>query len=329
MNFEQLKLKATYLKNRVTRKSFLVKMVECVSVAMAACSVVVVTAIIINVPAQKENGQGGYETPAIPVVSEKNAISAENPDSQNYELSYFSYRVKKGDMIGIIADNFDITEDTIISVNNIRSSRLLQIGTYLKIPSLPGILYTVKKKGETLDSIAEKYKVDSAKIAAVNDISVENELSAGNMIFVPDAKLDWVTRQEINGDLFKKPIHVRWYLSSSFGWRKSPFSGARSYHSGVDMACPQGTSIYAAMPGVVTATGFNNVYGNYVIVTHHSGYKTLYGHMSQILAVRGQVINNVNTMIGRVGSTGLSTGPHLHFTVFKNGKQVNPANLWG
>ena len=93
------------------------------------------------------------------------------------------------------------------------------------------------------------------------------------------------------------------------------------------MACPTGTSIFAALPGRVTATGYNSTYGNYVIVTHQGGYKTLYGHMSAITCVKGAYVTQ-DTRIGKVGSTGMSTGPHLHFTVFKNSKQVNPENLW-
>ncbi len=247
--------------------------------------------------------------------------------SEGLELCYHTYRVKKGDMIGYIADNFGITQDTIISVNNIHQSRLLQIGQYLKIPSMPGIIYTVKKNGETPETIAEKYEVSAEKCARVNNIEKSTSLVAGTTMFVPDAQLDWVTKQEINGDLFHKPIHTRYYLSSYYGWRSSPFSGKRSYHSGMDMACAQGTPIYAALGGTVTSVGYNNVYGNYVIVTHHSGYKTLYGHMSKQLCTRGQWVDQ-NTRIGLVGSTGLSTGPHLHFTVYKFGKTVNPAALW-
>ena len=85
--------------------------------------------------------------------------------------------------------------------------------------------------------------------------------------------------------------------------------------------------MYAALGGTVTSAGFNNVYGNYIIITHHSGYKTLYGHLSAILVTRGQYVDT-NTRIGRVGSTGMSTGPHLHFTVYKFGKTVNPLGLW-
>ena len=255
------------------------------------------------------------------------AVYSQDSSSEELELCYYTYRVKKGDMIGFIADSFNITQDTIISVNNIHQSRLLQIGQYLKIPSMPGIIYTVRKDGETAESIAEKYEVSAEKCARVNSVAVSAKLPAGAAVFVPDAQLDWVTRQEINGDLFHKPIRARYWLSSYYGWRSSPFNGKRSYHSGVDMACPTGTSVYAALGGTVTSAGFNNVYGNYIIITHHSGYKTLYGHLSAILVTRGQYVDT-NTRIGRVGSTGVSTGPHLHFTVYKFGKTVNPLGLW-
>ena len=306
------------------KKLPLLKLAESAVITLGACSLVLLVSVIVLRSRPVQDGKGGLETPGIPLVTEETLESAESV-SPDYELSYTSYRVRPGDMIGIIADQKGVTQDTIISVNNIRSSRLLQIGMFLKIPSMPGILYTVRKDNETIASIAEKYEVDAEKCAAVNHRGLEDTLSAGVTLFVPDAAMDWVTRQEINGDLFHKPIRARWYLSSKFGWRASPFTGA---HSGVDMACPQGTPIYAALPGTVTATGYNNTYGNYVIITHHSGYKTLYGHMSAILAVKGQYVTT-DTRIGRVGSTGMSTGPHLHFTVFKNGKQVNPQNLWG
>ena len=310
------------------------KILESATIALGACSLVVLVAVITiksQTPDKSMSGMGGLETPGLPIVSDEMiegvAQDIDTPYTEHIELSYAAYRVKPGDMIGIIAQENGITEDTIISVNNIRSSRLLQIGTYLKIPSMPGILYTVRKNGESVESIAEKYKIDADKCATVNNLALEDSLTAGTTLFVPDAEMDWVTRQEINGDLFKKPIHARWYLTSRWGWRASPFTGARSYHSGVDMACPQGTNIFAAMDGKVTSTGYNATYGNYVIITHHSGYQTLYGHMSAILTVRGKHVS-ANTVIGKVGSTGLSTGPHLHFTIYKNGKTVNPQNLW-
>ena len=310
---------------------------------------------------EEPNGVGGFESNAVPVVYDDDdtslsevfaahsqdfgisdsvigdvAAASETDSSENNAeqysfkpavLTYQTYRVKKGDMIGFIADDFDVTSDTIISINNIKQSRLIQPGQYLKIPSMPGILYTVRTDGETPATIAKKYDVDAEKCALVNSTTVETALSAGTSVFVPDAALDWMTRQEINGDLFHKPLRVRYWLSSPYGWRDSPFNtGRRSFHGGIDMAVASGTPIYAALDGKVSAVGYNSTYGNYVIISHHSGYKTLYGHMSRVTCKKGNFVYTT-TKIGEVGSTGLSTGPHLHFTVYKNGKTVNPLTL--
>lgn len=242
------------------------------------------------------------------------------------ELNYRAYRIQQGDMIGEIAEKFALSQDTLISVNSIKQSRLIQIGDYLRIPSMTGILYTTKKT-ELLETVAKKYNISLEKTAFVNHLKQNAKLPSNTTIFLPDAVLDWVTRQEINGDLFIRPIKRRYYMSSGFGWRKSPFTGLRSFHNGVDMACPMYTSVYAALAGRVTTVGWSSVYGNYVVITHHSGYKTLYGHLSEIKTIKNRVVTTGN-IIGRVGNTGMSTGPHLHFSVFKYGKAVNPMNLW-
>ena len=320
--------------------------VVCLSV-LGFCAGVLLTCVLITARRpDTKHGVGGLETAAEPEYEENlstlladvdaaiDLAKVEEADaaadalsentSENLEITYQTYRVKAGDMIGFIADAFDVTQDTIISVNNIKQSRLIQPGQYLKIPSMPGIIYTVKKNGETPVTIAEKYKVNADKIASVNYLNNDSELKAGTSLFVPEAELDWATRQEINGDLFKKPLHARYWLSSNYGWRDSPFSaGKRTFHGGLDMAVASGTPIYAALDGTVTAVGFNATYGNYVIITHHSGYKTLYGHMKSTACRKGNFVYT-NTVIGYVGSTGMSTGPHLHFTVYKNGKTINP-----
>lgn len=325
-------------------KSNSVKIV-CLSV-LGFCAGVFLTCLLITARRpDSRHGVGGLETSAEPeyeenlsslladvekdiaaadAVEEAAIADASLKDLDSSIITYQTYRVKAGDMIGFIADAFDVTQDTIISVNNIRQSRLIQPGQYLKIPSMPGIIYTVKKNGETPVTIAEKYKVNAEKCANANYVSLDTELKAGTSLFIPDAELDWATRQEINGDLFKKPIHARYWLSSKYGWRDSPFNaGKRTFHGGIDMAIASGTPVYAALDGSVSATGYNATYGNYVIITHHSGYKTLYGHLSSINCRKGNFVYT-NTMIGRVGSTGMSTGPHLHFTVYKNGKTINP-----
>ena len=307
-----------------------------------------------------KKGIGGYETstePELQLTSKTEELTADGMDGTSFEgdsayaaeallkedssneaynmnvpysepsLTYQTYRVKKGDMIGFIADRYNVTQDTIISVNAIKQSRLIQVGQFLKIPSMPGIIYTVRADGETPETIAEKYKVDAQKCAFVNSLAQDASLAPGTSLFVPDAELDWVTRQEINGDLFRKPLKARYWLSSPYGWRNSPINiGKRSFHGGIDMAVAKGTPIYPALDGKVTTAGYSPVYGNYVIITHHSGYKTLYGHMNRITCKKGNFVYT-NTKIGEVGSTGQSTGPHLHFTIYKNGKTVNPMSL--
>jgi LysM repeat protein len=258
----------------------------------------------------------------------ENAANLADSGNESTTLTYTSYRVKKGDMISLIADAYNVTTDTIYSANNtITNSRLIQPGQYIKIPSMSGILYTTKKENETPSTIAEKYSIDAERCALVNKMDVNSQLKMGTTVFVPGAEMDWETKLEINGDLFKLPLHSYFYISSRWGWRPDPFgSGRRSYHGGIDMACPKGTPIYSAKAGRVVSTGYSNVYGNYVIVSHGQGYKTLYGHMTRILTSNGSFVDTT-TKIGLVGSTGASTGPHLHFTVYKNGKSINPTNV--
>ena len=190
---------------------------------------------------------------------------------------------------------------------------------------MDGISYTVKK-GDTPEALADKYKISLEKLATVNALT-DNAITPASIIFLPDAKLDWATLQEINGDLFKKPLHSTYYITSRYGWRDNPFlNGSRSFHNGMDMAAPKGTAVYAALNGQVTATGYSTVYGNYVIIRHHAGYQTLYGHMNTILTSKGSFVSP-SSKIGTVGNTGMSTGPHLHFTVYKNGATINPAGL--
>lgn len=262
------------------------------------------------------NGMGGAD------VTPQPEMGIEVP-----ELYYTVYRIKPGDMISTLAEDNHITQDTLISVNNIKQSRTIQIGQYIRIPSMAGIVYTTKDGTETPESIAEKYKVSAAKVAQVNQTELGTVFGAGTTLFVPDAELDWITRQEINGDLFTRPLRRSYYISSRFSWRVNPFTGRRTFHNGIDMAAPKGTPIYAALGGTVVATGWDNVYGQYVTVAHHSGYKTLYGHMSKITTKKGAHVTT-STKLGEVGSTGQSTGPHLHFTVYKNGSPINPANVW-
>ena len=280
--------------------------------------------------ATKETGIGGFESPVEPNFSNsfspnfQNEDILESPVISESPLTYETYRVKKGDMIGFIADKYNVTQDTIISVNSIKQSRLIQVGQYLKIPSIPGIIYTVKK-GDSLDSIVKANKIDLESLLDVNELSSET-LTAGQQLFLPGASLDSKSLKTAMGDKFIMPIAAKFRWSSPYGARIDPIAGVKSFHTGTDMACPTGTPILASMSGKVIATGENRVYGLYVIIDHGNGYQTLYAHMSKIIATKGKWVSQ-GTRIGLVGSTGYSTGPHLHFTVYKNGKMINPMSV--
>ena len=238
-------------------------------------------------------------------------------------LLYTSYTIQKGDMIGDLAVNFGLNEDTLISINGIKNTRLIQIGQVLRVPNQDGILYTVKN-GDTLEQIAQKYQSDAEAIQVANELFSDAALP-GTVVFIPGAQLDWMERQEINGDLFIWPASG--YITSSYGYRRWPFGdNVRQFHSGIDIGAPMGSSVRAAMSGRVSAVGWDDVLGNYIVVSHHSGYRTMYGHLSATRVKAGAYVGT-GERIGDVGSTGLSTGPHLHFTVLKNGVTVNPRNL--
>ena len=240
-------------------------------------------------------------------------------------VSYQTYTVRSGDTLGGITKRFGLTNlSTLIDVNGITNARSLHEGQKLRIPSVDGVMYTVAK-GNSLAGLSAKFNVPLEDLLDVNDLASQT-LTVGQQLFIPGAKMDAAKLHEVLGDLFKIPISAAYRISSKFGWRPDPFTGVRSYHTGIDLACPEGTPIRAAMNGKVAFVGWSNVFGNYVIVNHPNGYQTLYGHMASSHVKKGQNVTQA-TVIGLVGSTGYSTGAHLHFTVYKNGRLVNPSSV--
>ncbi|MCL2008152.1 MAG: peptidoglycan DD-metalloendopeptidase family protein [Treponema sp.] len=124
--------------------------------------------------------------------------------------------------------------------------------------------------------------------------------------------------------LFIWPVIGR--VSSPFGNRRSPLTGRQQFHTGIDIVAPMGSPVWAAMSGRVSIVSRDNIYGNYIMIIHHSGLRTLYAHLSATGVSAGAYVAT-GQQIGNVGSTGLSTGPHLHFGVFRNGMLINPREL--
>lgn len=288
------------------------------------------------------NGQDTFDIDSLDSLMKKFALEVTDEvdengvltDSQGFALKaglysqpveYQTYTVKSGDTISGITKKFGLTNiSTLISVNDIGNVRQLGAGQKLKIPSLDGVVYTVKS-GDSLEKIASANNIRLENLLDVNEL-VSETLTVGQQLFLPGVGLDQKTLQSRMGELFILPISASFRWSSPYGWRADPFTGVQSFHTGTDMACPEGTPILAAMSGKISDVGSNRTYGNYIIINHGNGYQTLYAHMSKTIAKKGQWVSQ-GTKIGLVGSTGYSTGPHLHFMVYKNGNRIDPMTV--
>jgi murein DD-endopeptidase MepM/ murein hydrolase activator NlpD len=230
-----------------------------------------------------------------------------------------TYTVRRGDTLQTIARQFGLREDTVISANNLNSKSQLQVGKTLKVPNMNGVYHTVKRN-ENLSVISRSYGVEMTRIADANNIS-SSTIRVGDRLFIPNAKLDASVLRNFYGETFIWP--VRGPISSPFGYRINPFSSQRTFHSAIDIVVNRGTSVKAAREGKVADTGYNAVFGNYVIIRHPDGYQSLYAHLDTVLTRKGASVNQ-GEVIGRSGNTGQSTGPHLHFSIFRNGQAVDP-----
>ncbi|HET9299309.1 MAG TPA: M23 family metallopeptidase [Candidatus Polarisedimenticolaceae bacterium] len=157
---------------------------------------------------------------------------------------------------------------------------------------------------------------------------VDEEIQAlGNRLHALDLSFDTIDQawQERAKLLACTPslLPVSGFFSDGFGWRKDPITGQRAFHEGVDIVAETGTAVRAPADGIVVAAGRNSSYGRAVDLSHGYGLSTRFGHLSAVTVQPGDKVKR-GDIIGRVGSTGRSTGPHLHYEVFKEGRQVNP-----
>jgi murein DD-endopeptidase MepM/ murein hydrolase activator NlpD len=230
-----------------------------------------------------------------------------------------TYTVKNGESLDKVAKRFGLRQDTIISANNLQRASSVRPGVSLRIPNINGVSYKVRK-GENLQSIAKSFGAEVTRIVDANDLASGN-LVYGQSLFIPNAQLSSASLKDFYGERFIWP--VRGIISSPFGYRENPFTNLRTFHSALDIAVNKGTKVKAASDGTVADTGYNSVFGNYIILKHASGFQSLYGHLSQVLVHDGSKIPQ-GSVIGLSGNTGQSTGPHLHFSIFKNGQAIDP-----
>lgn len=234
------------------------------------------------------------------------------------------YVVRPGDTLSEIAKMFNVSTNTIIWANNMSGSKDMHVGDTLVILPISGVERTIVK-GDTLKSIAKKYNGDANEIAQYNGLNPEAPLAIGTTIIIPGGDITPQAPKAKKSSSLKNLYEP--YLGGSGaaqpGYYGNPAPGAiitQGLHgwNGIDFGAARGTPIRAAADGTVIVArgsgGWNGGYGNYVVITHDNGSQTLYSHMRSVIASSGQSVSQ-GQVIGYMGSTGLSTGPHLHFEV--------------
>ena len=261
----------------------------------------------------------------LPSESSQNIIPEMEENNDLIAFEWRQHRVRRGEVVSRIAEQYGVSIGAVIASNDIRNARRLQEGAVLRIPNIDGIPHIVKN-GDSLLKIAATYNVPLEVILDVNDI-MSDVLRPGEAIFIPGARMNDMDLRASLGDLFKSPVSGRLEVTSRYGMRRDPFTGALSFHNGVDLRARTGTPILASMDGVISVTGENWLYGKFIIVTHPNGYKTLYAHLNALSVKQGDRVIQ-GRKIGEAGNTGRSTGSHLHFSVYDNkGKLIDPLDL--
>jgi len=258
------------------------------------------------------------------------------------------YRVKKGDNYWKVAKRHQIDIDTIVGANPYLPDLFARLNQRILLLNKKGVLHRVER-GETVASILDRYNkamasprghLTRAQLEAFNDFRVWGDVREGDWLFVPNVVPQQLCEEMSDAyaltEIFVYPL-AQWGKYSSFmGFRSHPIKGGRQFHNGVDIKVPSGSRVCSARSGRVVEAGWKGGYGNVVVIRHTvtnprgrpETYETLYGHNREVLVKAGAQVKQ-GQIIAYSGSTGMSTGPHLHFTIWKNGKIIDPLKfLW-
>jgi murein DD-endopeptidase MepM/ murein hydrolase activator NlpD len=268
------------------------------------------------------NPTGGNSRAEIAIV-DNTALEAVQLDSGSFiELGKSGngqisvYVVRRGDTLGEIANMFDVSVSTIVWANDLKSNSIRE-GQELVILPISGVRHIVKA-GDTLQSLAKKYKGDLDDILLYNGLTANTKIQAGDVVIIPDGVIvttptSSAKNRNTSGSK-TYPTYSGYYLRPIAAGRKS--QGIHG-NNGVDLAAPIGTPIMASADGKIIVSrkgGYNGGYGTYVVISHSNGTQTVYGHMSANNVSVGQNVEQ-GQVIGAIGMTGKTTGPHIHFEI--------------
>lgn len=243
------------------------------------------------------------------------------------------YKVKKGETLSSIAKKFNIDVQSIKWANDLKTD-IVREGEVLDIPPIIGVVHKVRK-GETIYTIAKKYKVDAQNIVNFPFNEFEDEetfaLKPGQILYVPGGVIEDKPRVSVFAQRGKAPtgpgtVQAGVAGSGNFIW---PASGRITqypvvYHMALDIANRSAPDIIASDKGTVVYSGcLRYGYGCHVIIDHGNGYRTLYAHMARLYVKAGDTVDK-GQAIGKMGSTGRSTGTHVHFEIIFQGRRINP-----
>jgi murein DD-endopeptidase MepM/ murein hydrolase activator NlpD len=235
-------------------------------------------------------------------------------------MDLFYYQERVADMDRRVLEQLQMQAKTL----NERRQRLGQQQNVLGdlISEIARKAQAIKGEQQTQEQVAEKLKSQRAFYEqAEKQLAIESQQLEHQIVDMESASKRTVKNMEKGSGVLAYPMHAP--ITSLFGWRRHPIFGVRKFHSGVDLGGPNRAAVQAADSGNVLYTGWYGGYGRVVIVSHGKGMSTLYAHLSGTAVSTGSNVSK-GQLIGYEGTTGFSTGPHLHFEVRINGKPNNP-----